>query len=181
MMEVDTVCHPCQPTIAQRGNFFSDQYFESARRTLQELMAQMQQSRNQVNFPPGRMDQLLAELGAWQQSGQTMHAAMSSIKHDNLFATVFRFEPECLKMLVDVKGFQPFNIKLNVHDEVVELSAVKEEASAAPTPGGQNCVGYMSRNIVRKYMLPQRLVKECVQCCLSADGVLFISAPWLRC
>ncbi|XP_046658737.1 alpha-crystallin A chain-like isoform X2 [Homalodisca vitripennis] len=88
----------------------------------------------------------------------------------------------CLQMLVDVKGFHPFNMKLNVNEEVVELIASQEEASNNPaTTRGQNCVGYMARNISRKYILPQKLVKECVQCSLSADGILFIMAPWLRC
>lgn len=86
-------------------------------------------------------------------------------------------------MLIDVKGFQPFNLKLNVNEEIIELIAAKEEASSgnAPLTRGPNCVGYLSRNIVRKYVLPQKLVKECVQCSLSADGILFLSAPWLRC
>lgn len=84
-------------------------------------------------------------------------------------------------MLIDVKGFQPFNLKLNVNEEVVEVIATKEEASSDNPTHGQICVGYVSRNITRRYTLPQKLVKECVQCSLSADGILFISAPWRRC
>uniref|UniRef100_A0A1B6HVA1 SHSP domain-containing protein n=1 Tax=Homalodisca liturata TaxID=320908 RepID=A0A1B6HVA1_9HEMI len=182
-MEMDSICYPCQPVITPRGNFFSDQYFDAARKTLNDMVNQMRNSCNrQVQWPPGRVDCLLAELGAWQQSGQSLGAIMGTIKHEDLFTTVFRFEPDNLKMLVDVKGFHPFNMKLNVNEEVVELIASQEEASNNPaTTRGQNCVGYMARNISRKYILPQKLVKECVQCSLSADGILFIMAPWLRC
>uniref|UniRef100_A0A1B6MJY5 SHSP domain-containing protein n=1 Tax=Graphocephala atropunctata TaxID=36148 RepID=A0A1B6MJY5_9HEMI len=184
-MEVDsTCCYPCQFTVTPRGNFFSDKYFDGARKTLNDLVAQMQNSCNrQVQWPPGRVDCLLAELGAWQQSGQSLGATMGAVRHDNLFTTVFRFEPDTLKMLVDVKGFQPFNMKLNVNEETVELIASQEEASSNPPvmTRSQNCVGYMRRNISRKYILPQKLVKESVQCSLSADGILFIMAPWLRC
>lgn len=183
-METDNLCNPCQAAITPRGNFFSDRYFDAARKTLDDLLTQMQHCTNrQLQHPQGKVDQLLAELGAWQQSGQNLSVAMGSVKHEDLFTTVFRFEVDSLKMLVDVKGFQPFNLKLNVNEEVVELTASKEEASSGTSPmvKSQNCVGYMSRNITRKYILPQKLVKECVQCSLSADGILFICAPWMRC
>lgn len=99
-MEVDGLCQPCyRPEIVPRGNFFNDQYFDTARKTLQELMVQMQQSSNQqIQWPPGKVDYLLAELGAWQQSGQTLGAAMSSVRHSELFTTVFRFEADNLKV-----------------------------------------------------------------------------------
>lgn len=89
----------CKPQIVTRGNFFNDQYFDSARKTLQELMGQMQQSMNQqMLWPPGKIDYLLAELRAWQQSGQSLGAAMGTVQHNELFTTVFRFEPDNFKV-----------------------------------------------------------------------------------
>lgn len=86
-------------SITPRGNFLNDQYFEMARNTLQELMAQMQQNCNRhIQYPPGKVDYLLAELEAWQQSGQNMAAAMDSSRNSEVFTTVFRFEPDNLKV-----------------------------------------------------------------------------------
>lgn len=83
-------------------------------------------------------------------------------------------------MLVDVKGFEPLNLKLSVNNEIIELTAVKEEAATNNSllMRGPNCIGYMSRTIRRKWVLPQPLMNEYMQCSLSADGILFIFAPW---
>lgn len=79
-------------------------------------------------------------------------------------------------MLVDVRGFQPVDIKMIVHEQGIEIQA-KQEAQAQ----GESVKGLASRTIIRTYQLPQQPATNQFQCSLSADGTLFICAPWKQC
>lgn len=79
-------------------------------------------------------------------------------------------------MLVDVRGFQPTELKLSVNNNIIEIKACKEERAF-----GESTAGYASRVIIRTYLLPQSPVAETMQCNISTDGTLFICAAWLTC
>lgn len=79
-------------------------------------------------------------------------------------------------MLVDVRGFQPGDIKMSVNEQGIEIYAKQEERAQ-----GESVKGLATRSIIRSYQLPQQPATDQFQCSLSADGTLFICAPWKRC
>ncbi|XP_075222479.1 alpha-crystallin B chain-like isoform X2 [Lycorma delicatula] len=78
-------------------------------------------------------------------------------------------------MLVDVRGYQPSELKVSVSSCGIELTANHEQTVKIATGSG-----YANRVITRVYELPLSVYSEQVVCNLSPDGVLFLSAPWSK-
>lgn len=75
------------------------------------------------------------------------------------------------QIVIDVRGFQAEEIKCKITQETVEVLAQKEEKSNS---------GSKSMALARNYHLPQMVSPTEGNCCLSAEGILLITAPWIR-
>uniref|UniRef100_A0A1B6DWS0 SHSP domain-containing protein n=1 Tax=Clastoptera arizonana TaxID=38151 RepID=A0A1B6DWS0_9HEMI len=163
-----------QPLIVQRGNFLSDPYFVSARTTLEHLSKEMQQAKKcNMQWQSNSTEFLLSQLSAWQHSSQKLDSTISTIRLSDIMNTVFKFEPDHFKMLIDVRGFQPTELKISVNQNAIDIKACKEERAF-----GECSSGYASRVIERTYQLPQPPKVETMQCSMSGDGILFVCASW---
>ncbi|XP_047984901.1 protein lethal(2)essential for life-like [Leguminivora glycinivorella] len=70
---------------------------------------------------------------------------------------------------VDVQHFKPEEISVKVIDKHVIVEGKHEE--------NQDQHGYVSRQFVRRYALPEGCLPDTVQSNLSSDGVLTVTAP----
>ncbi|KAM8741120.1 alpha-crystallin B chain-like [Acanthopagrus schlegelii] len=80
-----------------------------------------------------------------------------------------RAEKDRYVIYLDVKHFSPDELSVSVSDEFITIHAKHEER--------QDDHGYVSREFLRKYRLPAGVTGPDVTSCLSADGVLTITAP----
>lgn len=76
---------------------------------------------------------------------------------------------EKFQVNVDVQHFAPEEINVKVVDGQVTIEGKHEEK--------RDEHGYISRQFVRKYTLPQGCLPDTVESKLSSDGVLTITAP----
>ncbi|XP_036976626.1 crystallin, alpha B, b isoform X3 [Acanthopagrus latus] len=107
----------------------------------------------------GRMKQRLKEI--WL--ARLLHClAALHILH-------MRAEKDRYVIYLDVKHFSPEELSVSVSDEFITIHAKHEER--------QDDHGYVSREFLRKYRLPAGVTGPDVTSCLSADGVLTITAP----
>ncbi|KAL3281070.1 hypothetical protein HHI36_004294 [Cryptolaemus montrouzieri] len=85
---------------------------------------------------------------------------------DSVFFHSDRFE-----ILVDARGYRPEELRCVITANNINVTAQKKE-----------CVNDSEKNISmsRNYQLPQDIIPENGNCCLSSDGILLITAPW-RC
>lgn len=70
---------------------------------------------------------------------------------------------------LDVQQFAPEEISVKTVDGYIVVEGKHEEKKDEH--------GYISRQFVRRYALPEGTVPENVESCLSSDGVLTITAP----
>lgn len=73
------------------------------------------------------------------------------------------------QVILDVQQFKPDEINVKVVDKCVVVEAKHEEK--------QDEHGWISRQFVRKYMIPEQCNIDDVSSSLSSDGVLTITAP----
>lgn len=73
------------------------------------------------------------------------------------------------QVVLDVQQFEPDEIDVKVVDKFVVVSAKHEEK--------RDEHGWISRQFMRKYLIPEQCDLEQVQSKLSSDGVLTITAP----
>jgi len=73
------------------------------------------------------------------------------------------------QVILDVQQFKPEEIDVKVVDKCVVVEAKHEEKKDEH--------GWISRQFVRKYMIPEQCDIEQVTSTLSSDGVLSIVAP----
>lgn len=73
------------------------------------------------------------------------------------------------QVILDVQQFKPEEITVKVMDRFVIVEAKHEEK--------QDEHGWISRQFVRKYMIPEQCDIDQVMSSLSSDGVLSITAP----
>ncbi|XP_059474263.1 alpha-crystallin A chain-like [Neocloeon triangulifer] len=99
-------------------------------------------------------------LRPWRHLARSQ-SGVSSVSNDN---TQFQAN-------LDVQQFKPEEISVKTVDNAVVIEGKHEEK--------QDQHGFISRQFVRKYVLPEGVDKEKVECKLSSDGVLTISAPKL--
>lgn len=73
------------------------------------------------------------------------------------------------QVILDVQQFKPEEINVKVADKCVVVEGKHEEK--------QDEHGWISRQFVRKYMIPEQCDIDQVSSSLSSDGVLTITAP----
>nr|ASQ43191.1 HSP21.5a [Choristoneura fumiferana] len=76
---------------------------------------------------------------------------------------------EKFQINVDVQHFRPEEVSVKVIDKHVIVEGKHEEK--------QDEHGYVSRQFVRRYALPEGCLPDTVQSNLSSDGVLTVTAP----
>jgi len=81
-----------------------------------------------------------------------------------------RNDEKTFEVSLDTHNFRPDEIKVNVVDKVLNVEGKHEEKS-------EDGSKYISRQFIRKYILPEECPPEEVVSNLSADGVLLITAP----
>lgn len=79
------------------------------------------------------------------------------------------FDNEKFQVNIDVQHFAPEEISVKVVDGHVTVEGKHEEKKDEH--------GYISRQFVRRYALPQGCLPDTVESKLSSDGVLSITAP----
>ncbi|KAJ2947991.1 hypothetical protein O0L34_g9783 [Tuta absoluta] len=80
-----------------------------------------------------------------------------------------RSDDEKFQVNVDVQHFSPEEINVKVVDGHIMVEGKHEEK--------RDQHGYVSRQFVRKYALPQGCLPDAVESKLSSDGVLTVTAP----
>ncbi|CAD6204982.1 GSCOCG00003084001-RA-CDS [Cotesia congregata] len=84
-------------------------------------------------------------------------------------ASTVKADKDKFQVILDVQQFQPEEINVKVVDKCVIVEAKHEEK--------QDEHGFISRQFVRKYMIPEQCDIDQVNSSLSSDGVLTITAP----
>ncbi|GJQ77742.1 hypothetical protein Trydic_g16009 [Trypoxylus dichotomus] len=79
------------------------------------------------------------------------------------------FSNDKLEVVVDVRGFNPENVRCNITGEVIEISASQHS---------QEDESKMSqKSMTRKYQVRDMDPENSI-CNLSSDGFLYITVPW---
>ncbi|CAG0894971.1 unnamed protein product [Cyprideis torosa] len=73
------------------------------------------------------------------------------------------------QVCMDVRGFQPNELKVKVHDKVITVEGKHEER--------EDEHGFITREFKRRYVIPDGVVTEQVTSSISQDGILTINAP----
>ncbi|XP_050345941.1 protein lethal(2)essential for life-like [Nymphalis io] len=106
----------------------------------------------------------------WQNMIRQMEQLSSGINQLALKeASQLSSDGEKFQVNVDVQHFAPNEISVKVVDGFVTVEGKHEEK--------RDEHGYISRQFVRRYALPQGCLPDVVESKLSSDGVLTITAP----
>ncbi|XP_008551693.1 protein lethal(2)essential for life [Microplitis demolitor] len=84
-------------------------------------------------------------------------------------SSTVKADKDRFQVILDVQQFKPEEINVKVVDKCVVVEAKHEEK--------QDEHGWISRQFVRKYMIPEQCDIDQVNSSLSSDGVLTITAP----
>ncbi|KAG7206743.1 hypothetical protein KM043_000668 [Ampulex compressa] len=84
-------------------------------------------------------------------------------------ASTITADKDTFKVILDVQQFKPEEIDVKVADRYIIVEAKHEEK--------RDEHGFISRQFVRKYLLPEQVDIEKVTSNISSDGVLTIAAP----
>lgn len=98
---------------------------------------------------------------------EQMSAAMSRLALNEMGQ--IKSDDEKFQINVDVQHFAPEEVDVKVVDGQVIVRGKHEEK--------QDEHGYVSRQFVRRYALPQGCLPDTVESKLSSDGVLTVTAP----
>ena len=108
-----------------------------------------------------------------------MHEEIERLKREAGFDSLLRFDEnmgvvprkDAFEVSLDVSGFKPEELLVNLNNDQLTLSGKHEEKSADGTR-------YVSRQFTRKYQLPRDVDPERVKSSLTADGrTLRVEAP----
>ncbi|XP_029054767.1 protein lethal(2)essential for life-like [Osmia bicornis bicornis] len=114
---------------------------------------------------PSRMDHYLpprrraSYYRPWADLLRTNETGTSTVQADK----------DKFQVVLDVQQFEPNEIDVKVVDKYVMVSAKHEEK--------RDEHGWISRQFMRKYLIPEQCDVDQVQSKLSSDGVLTITAP----
>lgn len=90
-------------------------------------------------------------------------------RQNNSGSSVVEADKDKFNVVLDVQQFDPSEIDVKVVDKCVVVTAKHEEK--------RDEHGWISRQFVRKYLIPEQCDIDQVTSKLSSDGVLFITAP----
>ncbi|XP_045497530.1 protein lethal(2)essential for life-like [Colias croceus] len=105
----------------------------------------------------------------WEDMLRQMEHLSSAMNQLALEGTKISSDNEKFQVNVDVQHFAPDEINVKVGDGFVTVEGKHEEK--------RDEHGYISRQFVRRYALPQGCLPDTVQSKLSSDGVLTVTAP----
>ncbi|CAK1540356.1 unnamed protein product [Leptosia nina] len=105
----------------------------------------------------------------WEDMYRQMEQLSSAVNHLALEGTNITSDSEKFQVNVDVQHFAPDEISVKVVNGFVTVEGKHEEK--------QDEHGYVSRQFIRRYALPQGCLPDTVESKLSSDGVLMVSAP----
>ena len=95
---------------------------------------------------------------------------MAELFHNNDRGTsTIQADKDKFQVMLDVQQFEPNEIDVEVVDNFVIVTAKHEEK--------RDEHGWISREFVRKYLIPEQCDIDLVTLYLSADGVLSINVP----
>lgn len=83
--------------------------------------------------------------------------------------STMKLDEDKFQMILDVQQFKPSEINVKVVDRCIVIEAKHEEK--------RDEHGWISRQFIRKYLVPEQCDIEQVTSSLSSDGVLIISVP----
>ncbi|KAG8232745.1 hypothetical protein J437_LFUL012990 [Ladona fulva] len=75
---------------------------------------------------------------------------------------------DCFHVAVDVQHFEPRDIVVRIVDDQLIVEAKHEEQA--------DVHGYITRHFIRRYHIPKDVLVKSMECNLSSDGVLIITA-----
>lgn len=90
-------------------------------------------------------------------------------KNEEAGTSTVQADKDKFQVILDVQQFKPEEINVKVVDKYVVVEGKHDEK--------QDEHGWISRQFVRKYMIPEQCDIDKVTSSLSSDGVLSISAP----
>lgn len=105
----------------------------------------------------------------WDNFAKPLEELSSSMNQLALSGTKMTSDNEKFQVNVDVQHFAPEEINVKVVNGQVIVEGNHEEK--------RDEHGYVSRQFVRKYSLPQGCLPDTVESKLSSDGVLTVTAP----
>lgn len=91
------------------------------------------------------------------------------IRKDDSGTSTVKADKDKFQVILDVQQFNPEEINVKVVDKCVVVEAKHEEK--------QDEHGWISRQFMRKYLIPEQCDIDQVSSSLSSDGVLSITAP----
>jgi len=91
------------------------------------------------------------------------------LREDDRGVSTVQSDKDKFEVQLDVQQFKPDEIDVKVVDKYVVVSAKHEEKKDEH--------GWVSRQFVRKYLIPEQCDIDQVKSSLSTDGVLSITAP----
>ncbi|XP_015127633.1 protein lethal(2)essential for life [Diachasma alloeum] len=113
-------------------------------------------------FSPREIPRVRSPLAYYRPWGELLRKADTG-------ASTVNADKNKFQVILDVQQFKPEEINVKVVDKCVVVEAKHEEK--------QDEHGWISRQFIRKYMIPEQCDVEQVSSSLSSDGVLTITAP----
>ncbi|XP_053617802.1 protein lethal(2)essential for life-like [Plodia interpunctella] len=113
-------------------------------------------------------DNAFRPLGRLMRPIEQISAAMNHLALNDV-STNITADDEKFQVNVDVQHFSPEEINVKVLNGQVVIEGKHEEK--------RDDHGYISRQFVRKYVLPQGCLPDTVESKLSSDGILTVTAP----
>lgn len=107
-------------------------------------------------------------------SSHRPHTFSSALRPRRLFSrqqsgiSDVKVERDAFKVMLDVQQFTPQELSVKTVDNFIVVEGKHEER--------QDEHGFISRQFTRRYPLPQDIKPENVECNISSDGVLLITA-----
>lgn len=111
-------------------------------------------------------------FGMWNNIMKPMEQLITTMNRlglNNDVSSNITADDEKFQVNVDVQHFKPEEVSVKVVDGQVVVHGKHEEKPDEH--------GYISRQFVRKYVLPKGCLPDTVESTLSSDGVLTITAP----
>lgn len=105
----------------------------------------------------------------WENLLRPMDQLANAVSQLALEGTKISSDDEKFQVNIDVQHFSPNEISVKVVDGHVVVEGKHEEK--------RDEHGYVSRQFVRRYALPQGCLPDTVESKLSSDGVLTVTAP----
>ncbi|XP_034235244.1 heat shock protein beta-6-like [Thrips palmi] len=185
---------PAAVPVEVRDSFTSDPFFLAAREALERCLVELTQKHRQeqnVGFAAAAHccccccgPQAGTGLGNWPltafipcllccpnpqvRPAPQMATLTEQISPACLLAGQLSFTPNNFELLLNVQGFQPHEIQVRVKDDHVEVCAEQSALSQQHT----------FQSTSKRYLLPCPVNADLVQCSLSKDGILLLTAPW---